>query len=566
MEKLKSSHNYRRLLIVLFYLVISIIMYEFYKRDFVWTGDDIYYQFQRIMGLSANFTDGLLSSNISVMNFGKIGYGVNIFYPWLTLIPFKPFFQFTHSWISAYYVGLLFYFFVSFLISHYSMKKFSGSTKLALMFSIIYNFSIYRLIDLFTRGAVAEYLATIFLPLCFLGFYEIFFGDGKQWKPLAIGMSLVIFSHVLSTFMCVIVFVLLMLFFSPKLKLTKTRIINFSKAILSTIGATLIFTVPFLAEELFQKYSVPDKQILKGQPLDGLLYNSLINNTLKSVEKNVYNVGLTMLIAIALGIFIFKKFDFKFKAIYVTFVASFLLTTDLFPWSIFQNTPIEVIQFPYRFLMFTTLFGSVVLAQALNLIFDKEMVKRFPIILGVLTVINGGLWMMSVNYGANGVLLASPKIYLDQKMIDDDAIPDTFLSQYVPVTGLQKVDSVISHQLFINDKMSVQVPTVKDHSNDFYVDNVKKGDKIDLPFVKYKYTKAKFNGQKVPITMSKRGFVEVTVPKTTKSATINLSYGNRTLFMWAEVLSILTWIYLFGSKYFVRWFRKVKLQQKSLSA
>jgi Predicted integral membrane protein len=540
-------------------------MYEFYKRDFVWTGDDIYYQFQRIMGLSTNFTDGLLASNLSVMNFGKIGYGVNIFYPWLTLIPFKLIFQFTNNWISAYYLGLLFYFFVSFLISHYSMKKFSGSTKVAMMFSIIYNLSIYRLIDLFTRGAVAEYLATIFLPLCFLGFYEIFFGDGKQWKPLAIGMSLVIFSHVLSTFMCVIIFTLLLIFFSPKLKLTKERLLNFVKAVITTVGATLIFTIPFLMEELFQKYGVPDKQILKGQDLGKLLSESLINNSRKVVENNLYNVGLTMLIAIVLGLIIFRKFDFKYKAIYVIFVASLLLTTELVPWHIFQNTPIEVIQFPYRFLMFTTLFGSVILAQALNVIFSGQMTKQFPIVLGVLTIINGGLWMQSVNYGASGEVLASPKSYISQKMINDNAIPDSYLTQYIPVVGLSKADTVIQHQLFVNDQQSIQIPAVKGHTNEFYLDNIKKGDKIDLPYVRYKYTKANFNGHKVSISLSKRGSVQVIAPKTAKKVVIQLSYGNRKLFAGAAILSALTWIYLLFSKYLFLGYKKFRVYRKSSS-
>ena len=540
-------------------------MYEFYKRDFVWTGDDIYYQFQRIMGLSTNFTDGLLASNLSVMNFGKIGYGVNIFYPWLTLIPFKLIFQFTNNWISAYYLGLLFYFFVSFLISHYSMKKFSGSTKVAMMFSIIYNLSIYRLIDLFTRGAVAEYLATIFLPLCFLGFYEIFFGDGKQWKPLAIGMSLVIFSHVLSTFMCVIIFTLLLIFFSPKLKLTKERLLNFVKAVITTVGATLIFTIPFLMEELFQKYGVPDKQILKGQDLGKLLSESLINNSRKVVENNLYNVGLTMLIAIVLGLIIFRKFDFKYKAIYVIFVASLLLTTELVPWHIFQNTPIEVIQFPYRFLMFTTLFGSVILAQALNVIFSGQMTKQFPIVLGVLTIINGGLWMQSVNYGASGEVLASPKSYISQKMINDNAIPDSYLTQYIPVVGLSKADTVIQHQLFVNDQQSIQIPAVKGHTNEFYLDNIKKGDKIDLPYVRYKYTKANFNGHKVSISLSKRGSVQVIAPKTAKKVVIQLSYGNRKLFARAAILSALTWIYLLFSKYLFLGYKKFRVYRKSSS-
>lgn len=219
---IKFSKKYIQLILFLMlYMILSAFMYSVLKRDFVWNGDDIYYHFQRIIGLSNNFTDGLLTSNISTNNFDKIGYGVNIFYPWLILIPFQIIFRLTGDRIGAYYLGLLFYFFISFLISHYSMKQFSKGNKLAVLFAIIYNFSTYRLIEVFSRSAVAEYIATIFLPLCFLGLYQIFFGDDKHWKPLAIGLSLIIFSHVLSVFMCLIMFVIILLLFVAKIQWSK---------------------------------------------------------------------------------------------------------------------------------------------------------------------------------------------------------------------------------------------------------------------------------------------------------------------------------------------------------
>lgn len=565
MKKIKNLRNHRFLSIVLFYLFISVVMYQLYKRDFIWNGDDIYYHFQRILGLSDNFTNGLLASNISISNFGVIGNGVNIFYPWLTLIPFRIFFQFTRNWISAYYFGILFYFFVSFLISHYSMKKFSGSTKSAVIFSVIYNFSIYRLIDIFTRGAVAEYIATIFLPLCFLGFYEVFFGDEKQWQTLATGIILIIYTHVLTTFMSIIFFALLSILFIPKLKLNKDRIINFGKAAITTIGSTLIFTVPFMTEESFQKYGVPDKQKLVGLNFKQLIYESIINNSRRSVEGNIYNVGLTIILALIIGILVFRRFSFLYKSLYCIFVASFLFTTNLFPWHLLQDTPIEVIQFPYRFLMFATLFGAIILTQSIEILFKNQLNKSFPIILFILVIFNSVMWENSIINGSKGVLLASPKLEITQKMVNENRVPSTNLLQYIPDAMQSSFELALAHQIFINKKSSVQIPTIKNHSDEFYVGNIKRNDKIDLPFVKYKYTKAQINGQKVPITMSKRGFVELIVPKDTKSATINLSYGNHNLFMCAEILSILTWIYLFCSKYFIRWFKKLKSQTNSVS-
>lgn len=531
------------LLIFIFYLFISVAMYLFYRRDFVWFGDDIYYQFQRIMGLSANFDQGLLASNISPANFGKIGYGTNIFYPWLTLIPFRLVFQFTGDWISAYYKGLAFYFLVSLLISHYSMKKFSGSTKMAVIFTLIYNFSTYRLIEMFTRAALAEYLATIFLPLCFLGFYELFFGDG-EWKDLAMGLSLIILTHVLSVMMCLIVFVLVILIFVKQIHFDKKHLVNFGKAVLSTVLATLVFTVPFISEELFQKYGVPDRQILQGQSFTKLLLSSATNNVHRLVENNAYNIGLVLLLALIAGVWCYKEFSGKIKAIYWLFLVSLLVTTNLFPWHWLQNTPIEVIQFPYRFLMFTTLFGSVIATVVLNKFLKQPWERHFVILCSVVTIVTGGLWMVSIRLALDSPSIPSPKLIITQKMINENLIPDTYLTQYIPKKSLAKFDTVSQHQVFVNGEQSVQVPAVVGNGNDFYFENVKKGSIIDLPYVRYKYTKAFVNGKSVPVWNSQRGSVELRVPENTKHLTIHLTYQNRKLFGLALIISIATWIYL----------------------
>lgn len=536
----------QRHLILLFYLVLSVIMYISLKRNVVLNGDDIYFQFQRIMGLSDNFIKDL-APNISISNFGKIGYGVHVFYPWITLIPFRIIYLLTNNWISSYYLGLLFFIFISFGISHYSMKRFTNSTKSALIFSVIYNFSIYRLIDISTRGAVAEYIATIFLPLCFLGFYEVFFGKNNSWKVLAIGMSTIILTHVLTTFMCVIIFALLLIAFSFKLKVTRRKMINLGKAIIATLGATLVYIVPFIMEELFQKYGTPDPQPLKGLDLTKLVYASLINNSQRTATGNVYNVGLTIIIAIVLGVLFFKKFDFRYKAIFISLVGTFLLTTSLVPWHIFQNTPISVIQFPFRFLMFTTLFGSIILTQILEVVFDTSKKANFIVILVVLTLSTGGLWINSIHYSLKDPGLVSPNNVITQKMVRDRTIPDSYLDQYVPVSGHKKLNSVIRHELFVNNEKNIQIPQIKGKNNIFIIKNVEKGDRIDIPFIRYKYTQTRFNNQLIQTSLSRRDSIRFVAPKSAQKVIIELSYGNKGLFIFSLLISIVTWIYLLFS-------------------
>lgn len=560
MENLKLNQKYRKIiLIVLFYVLVSLAMYLIYHRNFIWSGDDTYFHFQRLLGLSANFDHGLLMSNITTDSFGKFGYGINIFYPWVTLMPFQIMFNLTGSWVNAFYQGLWFYFLVSLCISHYSMKRFSGNTKIALIFTIIYNFSIYRLIDIFTRAAWAEYLATLFLPLCFLGFYEIFFGDGKQWKPLAIGLSLIILSHILSTYLSIIMFVVLLIVFYRKIKFSKIRLLNLGKAILATIMATLIFTVPFISEELFQKYSLPDPQTLTGVRVKGLISSSLINNSRKMLEGNTYNVGLVIIFTVLLGFIIFKKLSYTYKSIYVIFVATMFLATDLFPWRILQNTPISAIQLPYRLFMFTTLFGSIIAAKSLTIILEGSVKEHFPVVICLLTLITGGFWAESIDYASKGEYLATPRLTSLKNLSDVDAFPQIYLNQYVPKKSLSEISTFWDHLIYINGIQTQQVPTSSEDGSDFYLTDIKEADLIDLPMVRYKYSRATFNGKEVKVKSSGRGSVQIVAPSNATNVTVHISYGNRWLFGWAYVLSVVTWIWLGGSEIFIRLFRKLKM-------
>jgi len=78
--------------------------------------------------------------------------------------------------------------------------------------------------------------------------------------------------------------------------------------------------------------------------------------------------------------------------------------------------------------------------------------------------------------------------------------------------------------------------------------NVKKGDKIDLPYIKYKYTQARIYGRRVSISPSKRGTVQLVAKHNYANLRINLSYGSRNLFTLATSLSVLMWIYLLFSR------------------
>lgn len=194
-----------------------IFVAPFLNKGYLVYGDDLQYQLSRVKEISGWVKDGLFNfPGISTYSFYSLGYGVNLFYPWLTLVPFSIFGLLVKNPVSAIYFGIYFYTFLTVIIAYGCMKRFSRSWLSSAVFSILYTFSIYRTIDGITRFALAEFIALTFLPLILLGSYEVLFGEKRYWVMVTVGLSLIVYTHVLSAFMvCVylVIFWLISLFF-----------------------------------------------------------------------------------------------------------------------------------------------------------------------------------------------------------------------------------------------------------------------------------------------------------------------------------------------------------------
>ncbi|ALB29760.1 hypothetical protein [Companilactobacillus heilongjiangensis] len=545
MKNLSLNRKSKVLIILLGYLFIAGIMYLTFQSKSIWYGDDVYYQFQRIQGISKSLKEGLLPS-ISTINFGEIGYAVNIFYPWITLLPFGIVSLFNGNPISAFYMALFIYFLASLLISHYSMYEFSGSHLQALIFTLIYNFSTYRLIDLLSRAALAEYIATIFLPLCFLGFYETFFRNYHKWYLFALGFGAIILTHVLTTFMTMLIFIVFLLFNFMKIKPFKEHTTALIKAVVTTILITSIYTGPFILEELFQKFPKPDPQILKGLELTKFLKVTMQSNASRFVEGNLYNPGLIVLVILIVGAIYFVKFNSLNKKIYLMGLALFLISTNLFPWNVLQNTPISVIQYPYRLLIFATLFAAVSGSLMITELVRQRDIKIQWGVAALCGILMMGIWFCSFKSATNHTMISDPHGVIDTAMINEDRIPDSYLNQYVPKETLNYLSSVIEHQMYINDKVVKAVPHDNRDTAVLKINKLQKGDDINLPIIRYRLTRVSVNGRPVPFWTSTRGTIEFKAKQSSRNNRIVVSYGSSKLYAGLICLTILGFLIIAG--------------------
>lgn len=87
----------------------------------------------------------------------------------------------------------------TFYFTYICIKSIFKSAYIGYITAILYTFCLYRLFDVYYRGAIAEYLAFTFLPIILLGIYHISNGDYRKWYIFTIGCFLLLNTHLITT-------------------------------------------------------------------------------------------------------------------------------------------------------------------------------------------------------------------------------------------------------------------------------------------------------------------------------------------------------------------------------
>ena len=202
----------------------------------------------RIWGIAQSLRDGYFPAKVQSGLQNGYGYATGIFYGDVFLY-FPALLYLGGLTIAETYSIFVFGMnLLTLFIAYYSFNRIGKNRREAAVAAAIFEVSLYRLVTLYTRGAVGEWSAVAFYPLILLGVYEIYTEEEqkkKGWLFLAIGMSGVMASHVLATVMSVCV---LLVFFLLAIRktLTKRVLLSILKSVLATALLSAYFIVPFL--------------------------------------------------------------------------------------------------------------------------------------------------------------------------------------------------------------------------------------------------------------------------------------------------------------------------------
>ncbi len=251
----------------------------------------------------------------------------------------------------------------------YSAKHFTKKNTVLLLTTLVYSTMSYRIFCLYTREVIGEALSLVFVPLIIAGLYEIILGNKKYWWMLALGMSGVIASHVLSTLMWAAACAFFCAVYIVRIFKEK-RILSLLLAAVSCLAMSLFTLVPFvyyyfsdidtkttLAVRDFSNMAIFPTQLF--MVTDGYWWGTKGRAT-GYYQEGSLSIGITGIICLVIGILFIlckkeKDTTERFLLLmYVTGAAALFMATTWFPWQTLQkfsmiNRVISMFQFPIRF-------------------------------------------------------------------------------------------------------------------------------------------------------------------------------------------------------------------------
>ncbi|MGL4695298.1 hypothetical protein [Enterococcus larvae] len=349
--------DYRVIIVLVIFSLLTIFPY--FLNGFIYHQDDIFFHRTRL----ESYYEAVKHLDFFPRVFSNMGnnygYAADLFYPSILTLPFALFRLAGIEFVQAFFLYQFLVSLVTAVIAYKVMKAITNSMYQGLFFSILYTTATYRLIDQSIRGALGETLAFCFLPLVLYAVYTIIYKEKDSWMMLAIGMSLLLASHLITAFYTALfIAVFLILRFNL---IDRRKIVSFVKAGFSSVLLSAWFLLPYIEQTTKIAFNFTKAKLwLIGLDftLTDLLGNSL-SNVGKTSESLKPNFGIFILCIVIYAIFNYKKLKPSTRELTLTTIILIIVSTNLFFWASFQDTIFSVIQFEWRLLIFVTLFGSI---------------------------------------------------------------------------------------------------------------------------------------------------------------------------------------------------------------
>ncbi|WP_416353696.1 6-pyruvoyl-tetrahydropterin synthase-related protein [Agrilactobacillus fermenti] len=538
-----------RILITICFILLSLIFILpvwAYPKILV-SADDSLFHIPRLISLQNALTHGHLLPGYDFNTFGNVGSAINIFYPYVTTaLPLVLIHLVVHNWIPAFLIFLFLTTLATLEIAYHWCKKLLQNDVGAFIFSVIYTYATYRIASAYMRLDLGEYMAAMILPIIFVSLELLLQKhDGHQWYWLTIGMSFLIYTHLLSALLVVGLILIRLLISLPMINK------KVMMALIKAAGVTLLISA-YQVISLLEQYHYQPLHSVSTAALERILKTPA--QMLKfSVNNNVfvYTIGTVGVIALVIILSQLTKLQINgFDLGPMAFLGflTFYLTTDLFPWKQLNHTPFAIIQYPYRFNFFATFFILFVAAAILA----KSNQKSSALLMISALTITMLLFVRSTNEIIHKSWRQNvPFVSLEHKVAISD-FKNFTTTDYRPVTT-EPYDNDINHHIAVigQQRKPVLVTSTADH----YAVNLtttKNNQNVDLPIINYRGNQVFSDQKKIPTTISPRGTLQMTL-KQAGNHRLLIDYQPTKKRIFASIISVIASIALISNPYFTKY-------------
>lgn len=380
-----------------------------YLNDYMLNSGDFKTHAGRIEGIYIALRDGTIPIAINQSQNSDWGYIMPAMYPQLFLYIPAAFMMLGMSLMNACKLFYILICVFTVVLSYISFKNIMKNRYVGALGSVIYSLAVYRMTDQYTRGALGETLAMIFLPVLVWGAYEILVRDESKWYISSLGFAGILHSHIITSFLCGLFALVYILVLLPRLIRNKARkLIAVAKSMLVTILLSLGSILPFV---YYYSKNYNTSTIASACKIDDhVLYLQQIFAVFGNANSNcsyhrgsiagemtlsfgaVILVGVVIYFAAAYkgwlksGQFISKDETDLAKWTCVGGAISAFMSSWLFPWNLVQRFSfgriMSDIQFPWRLLTIGTVLFSVTALMGYTVLLRKyENIKKYMYII-----------------------------------------------------------------------------------------------------------------------------------------------------------------------------------------
>ncbi len=509
LNKLKSNKYIPYIIILIASTIISFNFFRLNLSEF----NEARIHIMRIASIKEVILKGIFPCFISSKHMMGFGYALNIFYgPMTTYIPIAISFL-----CGSSIMGLKIFTLITIVLSGITMYNFilriSKNKLTALISSLIYITAPYKITNIYSRNAVGEYTAFIFIPMIFHGIFNIIHGNKKINFLIIVGAVGLILSHTITT-IYVCIFALIYLLINYKKIIDKETLKNIFIDLILIVLLTSFFLIPLLEHKIDGNYAIFDSESMGASAINvqhtGLGFRDLFSSEFGNQEI-VFSIGFIILFCLILTPFLYKKQrdNQEYKIFLILGIVALWMCTKIFPWFLFPEI-LTILQFAWRLEGFFIFFISYICAcniiTASKLIKDKKNI--LPIIVMLATICSS--YGITARYISDGNLDKDTN-YENKFSLAKKLSPLLVNREYLPLNAdknLQYIENREDGTIILDGDALIENEQKDGLNYNFKVSNVDNA-KLELPYIYYHGYTVKINNKKITPYQSENGFLSI---------------------------------------------------------